>query len=264
MKLNNLFLSLLAGAALLSATSCNGKGDDPKTEPVNVFYEFSFPVDVYNTEGYWKEVYNPAEGAFGVEPTAVFSHNAQVTEYDGVTYKSFTGFCPSVVNDNTDHSGDDWTLYQFGSMSDTGGLAGYLIAHWDVTETDQTELAKRSCSIDFQIPVNPVALTVNNTAYTYWVMKKGSAFSSPFGSDDWLALDITGVNADGKAVSRITVDLASHGNAIDKFTQVDLQPLGKNITAIYFTMRSSDTGQWGMNTPAYFALGSIYVVYPGN
>ncbi len=263
MKLKHLFAGLLTGAAILSLSSCNDN-NEPKVDPVNVYYDFSFEPDTYNDLGYWKEVYNPEQGVFGVQPSALFSHNAQVTEYDGVVYKSFTGFCPSVVNDNKDHTGDDWTLYQFGCMSNTGGLTGYLIAHWDVMETEQTQVEDRSCLINFQTAVNPVALTIDNTAYTYWVMKKGSAFSKPFTDSDWLALDINGVDGDGKTVSRITVDLAAKGNAIDKFTQVDLQPLGKNIHAIYFTMRSSDTGQWGMNTPAYFALGSMYVVYPGN
>lgn len=248
-------------AVLATLTSCSN-------EPVNnedqlVSFDFTMGNSFYNAEGYWAEVYNPEVTFFPEELPygylfPFFSHKAQIDTYDGVEYKSFTGFCPSIVRDNSDHSDQDWTQFQFGAMADAG--TGYMIAHWDVRETSETNYLERSCWMDFsRYTVLPVALTVTNTAYSYWVMKNGSAFSRPFTNDDYLRLTITGVRK-GVETGKTSIDLAANGRIVDTWQQVDLAPLGK-VDFIYFTMESSDSGEWGMNTPAYFAIGGLVVKY---
>ena len=39
---------------------------------------------------------------------------------------------------------------------------------------------------------------------------------------------------------------------------MDLSGLG-DIKELYFTMDGSDSGQWGLNTPSYFALDCLSV-----
>lgn len=256
--MKKLTLSLIAAVAMTSAltTSCNSS--EPQGQDLWMTVDFTLDSDEYNSKGYWVNVYSENDKNFGIYPLG-FTHEAQVDVYDGVKYESFTGFCPSIVNDTTDHTGSDWTQYQFASIA-TPGMYGYLIAHWDVRETPETPLDQRSCLIDCFTTVRPVALSVTNTTYSYYVMKNGSPFSRPFGPDDYLALDIYGVK-DGVAKLSQSVYLAKDGVPINKWGLVDLTPLGE-VQSIFFTMRSSDTGEWGMNTPAYFAINAIQLVYP--
>lgn len=248
-------IALLAGS--MSACSDN---DDPTD--VTMVYDFNFPASVYNETGYWNEVYNTGDQykSFLVSATngsavATFSHSASATEWEGIVYKSYTGFCPSRVEDTQDHSNEDWVDYQWAVMARSQSPTGYLIAHWDVSETGDNH----SCAIDFNHIIVPKSVKVANTAWGYWVMKNGSAFSRPFGPDDSCTLTIHGVNA-GVEVGEVTVTLAGEGKILDEWQSVDLSTIGQ-CSALYFTMSSTDSGQWGMNNPAYFAINDLAVTY---
>lgn len=256
-------LALCALALTASIVSCT-KEDDPTTpNEVPIAVDFTLADDHYDFQGVWNDVYNPEITTFGIYPVR-FSHKAEVTEYDGVKYKSFTGFCPSIVVDDRDYTGQDWTQYQFASIAFPAGY-GYLIAHWDVRENDQTPLKDRSCLINFSptdemlYTVKPIAMTITNTTYGYYGMKNGTAFSKAFGPNDECILYIHGV-LNGVNTVTLSVDLAKGGAILDYWKQVDLRPLGP-VQQIYFTMQSSDTGEWGMNNPAYFAMGTIESIY---
>ena len=47
-------------------------------------------------------------------------------------------------------------------------------------------------------------------------------------------------------------------NVIDDWTWFDTSGLGK-VHGLKFSLSSSDTGQFGMNTPAYFAMDDLTV-----
>lgn len=254
--------SALIGGLLLSAglTSCNS---EPQYEDTLLTFDFTLNEDAYNDLGYWKDVYDTESlPYFTLYPLGAFTHRAQVDTYDGVEYKSFTGFCPSRVFDPFDHTGEDWTLYQFASAVNQAST-GYMIAHWDVRENAQTTLSDRSCLIEcFGYTFRPVSVGISNTSYAYWAMKNGTAFSKPFGPEDYLILDIYGVNK-GVATLGASVPLAQNGEIVNTWQNVDLTALGE-VQQIYFTMRSSDTGQYGMNVPAYFAMNSLQLMLLGN
>lgn len=257
-KLTTLLISVLATSCLM--TSCLNSSN-PVNEESMFSMDFTLNPEYYTPDGYWAEVYNPEQTYFILYPGVFFSHNAQVDVYDGVEYKSFTGFCPTKVNDQTDHTGSDWTLYQFSAIAPSN--TGYMIAHWDVRETAATPVSERSCWIDFAgATVRPAAITVTNTDYAYWVMKNGSAFSKPFTGNDYLVLNIYGVNK-GVVTQAPSVYLARNGEIVDTWQNIDLTSLGE-VQYMYFTMESSDSGEWGMNTPAYFALGGLAAAYINN
>ena len=44
---------------------------------------------------------------------------------------------------------------------------------------------------------------------------------------------------------------------VTDWTWLDLNTLG-NVTEISFAWSSSDTGVWGMNTPAYFCMDDVF------
>ena len=101
---------------------------------------------------------------------------------------------------------------------------------------------------------------VNNTAYAVNSMCNGDYSAKKFGADDWFKLTITGQK---NKVDGATVDfyLAKDGKYVNEWTYVDLTSLGV-IDAIKFSMSSSDTGMYGMNTPAYFAMDNFGVAKP--
>ena len=98
---------------------------------------------------------------------------------------------------------------------------------------------------------------VCNNVYALASMKDGDAIAGdPFGKDDWFKLTIGG-SLNGQAVNA-TVDflLGDGTNFVTEWTYVDLSSLGK-IDELNFTMSGSRTGDWGLNTPAYFCIDNL-------
>jgi hypothetical protein len=129
--------------------------------------------------------------------------------------------------------------------------------------------------IDFPQPSQVDGMYVTNVTYTYLAVvdgNDGAGFvKGPFAAGDWLKLDAVGIDAQGGETGRSTIYLADYqegaAQALDEWTWFDLSPLGENVSAIEFEMSSTDTGPFGMNTPAYFAVDDLtfhVVPEPGN
>jgi hypothetical protein len=118
----------------------------------------------------------------------------------------------------------------------------------------------------------PQSLTLTNTTYTALSMLHGDGFSKQFGGPDgsdpdWLLLTITAYAADNAVLATIEHYLADYRAAdpaddyvLTAWHTVDLTPLGDGVSRLGFGLTSSDNGLWGMNTPAYFAVGTLVVV----
>jgi len=99
-------------------------------------------------------------------------------------------------------------------------------------------------------------------------MLNGDAYSKKFGGatdgdSDWFMLTITGKDVDGAVTGTVDFYLADYRAAdsaddyiVDTWRYVDLTSLGK-VKTLEFVLSSSDVGDWGMNTPASFALDTI-------
>jgi hypothetical protein len=115
---------------------------------------------------------------------------------------------------------------------------------------------------------------VTNTTYAALSMLQGDpppdAFAKKFGGatgndPDWFLLTVTGKNDDGQAVGTVDFYLAdyrftdnSHDYIVNGWTWMDLSDLGTaGATRLEFGVTSSDVGEWGMNTPAFFALDDL-------
>ena len=98
---------------------------------------------------------------------------------------------------------------------------------------------------------------VCNSVYAYASMTKGDDFAGdPFGDDDWFLLTISG-SLEGKAVNnQVTFYLAKGKNIVADWTYVDLSTLGK-VDELRFALTGSRTGEWGLNTPAYFCIDDL-------
>lgn len=104
---------------------------------------------------------------------------------------------------------------------------------------------------------------VTNTAYAVNSMENGDAVAKKFGYGDWLKLTATGYDSDGKAtlstdfyLADMRADDVNDRYIVKDWKYMDLSVLGA-VKKIVFTMSSSDSGSWGMNTPAYFAFDNF-------
>ena len=106
-------------------------------------------------------------------------------------------------------------------------------------------------------PVVVPGFYITNSAYAYTSMKNGDGFAKKFAKGDWFLLTITGYDADDKVTGTKEYYLADMredmGYIIDDWRYVDLSGLGA-VSKIGFELTSSDNGDYGMNTPAYFCF----------
>lgn len=252
-----LYLSLIAFMAL---GACS-KNDDPEPAPVPTpdpeptekitTVNFDSPEIEYDKDGYWKKyLVNENLHLYG------FRFNHYITEYGTVE-----GF---VVSKNED-TGIYEPMYTHPyTVVGGGGVNGvgspYIVATWSTMENPQSPslLINRNNFETFK----PKQIVVNNTTYAYYTMRDGNDFCRKFTAGDWFKLTIHGKTTSGeeKSVDFLLADCTSvnHPEAeiVTQWTAVDLSSLGE-VSSIYFTLSSSDSGEWGMNTPGYFAIGSF-------
>lgn len=110
-----------------------------------------------------------------------------------------------------------------------------------------------------------------NTTYSALAMRDGDAFAKQFGGPsgddpDWLLLTILGRSSTGAALGSIDFYLADYRFAdnqldyiLDTWSWVDLSALG-SVASLDFVLTGSDVGQFGLNTPSYFALDDLFAI----
>lgn len=252
-------LKLFTIATICGISLCSCSDDD---DPIVITVKLNQTTIEYDTNGVWADVAtnNPIQSQY-----VVFSHEGEMSQW-GLIWRGFT---PSRSSDTNIYNGS-WLDHQFNVMSG-GGMSGkgtpFLMSFWNSQENEQTPIDQRSCHIYYsnsiggtKEPFKPINIYVNNSCYTYYTMKDGDAYCKKFEKGDYLKLLFHGIKADGsKSPETIEVYLADCSNEdetkwfINEWTPVSLEPLGE-VTDIYCSMESSDNGQWGMNTPAYFCI----------
>jgi hypothetical protein len=121
--------------------------------------------------------------------------------------------------------------------------------------------------ITFGAEVQLSTVDLTNTAYNYFSMRDGDAFAKKFGGTsgndaDFFKLELQGFRG-GNLTNKFDFYLADFraANAADDYivenwTRVNLASLG-TVDSLKFALTSSDVGQFGMNTPAYFAMDRL-------
>lgn len=219
--------------------------------------EVDFEDHPLPAQSYW----NGSDLAGGFTSRTVFFRN-----YYNPDWGNWAGFALSNVND-TNTPG--W-LNQYAVFSGTGiGGTGTYAVVYDDPGGEEVAL------ITFALPSLVNGFYVNNTTYAALTMRDGDAwgFSKPFGGvsgddPDWFLLTVTGRNPEGQVVGVTDHYLADYrftNNALDyiqsKWQWLDLRGFGPNVKTLHCSLTSSDTGPWGMNTPAYFALDHLVFAY---
>ena len=170
-----------------------------------------------------------------------FSFQQEVSVSDWGTY--YYGNIPSNKSDN------EFESYLDAEKSAKGGAyEGKNFVVWTASYMGIDAISLSSAAV---VP----GFFINNTAYDVNSMLNGDAYAKRFEKDDWFKLTITGLK---ETVAGKSVDfyLAKDGKYVNEWTYVDLSELGE-IDGIQFSLSSSDTGEYGMNTPAYFCMDNF-------
>ncbi len=259
----NKFSKYIAGAIILAPlalTSCSDDDNNSRTV-ITDLSQLS-----YNENGVW--------AGWNVDDdleTQGFEFSHDYTDYGGGAGMS-SGFVAAKQTDNEFHN--PMYDYQFTVMPQ-GGKDGfgtpYMVAYWSsYDEMGDIDYDDRTCHItytgggDTPMVFSPIGMYVTNNCYAYYSMSQGDAYAKKFGDGDWFKLTAHGVRADGTETTAdfYLADFRETGSKgiVSDWQYFDLTGLG-NVLLIYFTMDSSDSGAWGMNTPAYFAIDKFTAKY---
>jgi hypothetical protein len=96
---------------------------------------------------------------------------------------------------------------------------------------------------------------ITNSNYAYLSMKWGDGFARKFNDSDFFALTVIGFKQ-GVKTDSVMAHLADSGRILTSWKWVDLTSLG-DVDSIQFLLSSSDVGQFGMNTPGFFAIDNF-------
>ena len=199
---------------------------------------------------------------------AFFSRNARVDNNYDFTFGSWDGFALSTVNDTTTPGyGNQFAVW--GNGKDVSGQGAYAVGYYSEFMVEYMGALPPTLTLPFDCTVR--GLHLNNTTYAALSILHGDGFAKKFGGasgndPDWLKLTIIGHDATGASVGTVDFYLADYrGNSAEDYivsdwTWVDLTSLGRRVRSLSFVISSSDVGDWGMNTPAYFALDDIKVI----
>ena len=123
--------------------------------------------------------------------------------------------------------------------------------------------------VAFGSPVTVSGAYFTNVTYAFHAIvggDDGAGFvKGPFADGDWFRLDVIGLDETGGESGRVPIYLSDYRNGaqvtVDDWTWSDLSTLGF-VSGLEFEMTSTDTGDFGMNTPAYFAMDNLTFVVP--
>ncbi|UCD49498.1 MAG: DUF4465 domain-containing protein [Phycisphaerales bacterium] len=243
-------------------------------------------ADTGDTQGLWKWI-----GLILLLMTAGASSAAVVTFEDlSLDPGSFWngsdltgGFVSGEVHFATNYNADwdSWDGFAYANLADPNaeGFAAQYHAIAGVGQAGSANYAvayigwEQPPTITLSSPQTLTGLYVTNNNYAYYSMLVGSMFSKQFGGpssndEDWFLLTITGKDPAGEITGSVEFYLAdfrfednSLDYVLDSWAFVDLSPLGE-VAALEFALSSSDTGDFGMNTPAYFCLDTLIQSLP--
>lgn len=216
---------------------------------------------------HWSETYS--ENVYLEAQNFIFSHR------NGWGGAYWDGFTISNHADNTDYGiGDSagWIANQWGSMA-KGGVNGegsnFLVGYWgaynDATAQNVTETSNYVMFNDGKT-YKANGVYVNNSPWPYYGCLNGDQFARKFVKGDYLKLIAKGFAADGITQTGSTEFYLADYRSVNpvqwklntNWEWMDLTVLGE-VSYIQFTMESTDSEVWGMNTAGLFCLDKLTV-----
>jgi len=199
-----------------------------------------------------------ADGGF------LFDNSYFVNDYNP-SWDSWTGWAVSSITDTATRG----FANQYSAIPGMGakGSSNYMVGY------KQASVLLRHDSTEFpNIQDIYGGAYVANSTYAYHAMKDGSQFNKKFGGDsgndpDFLVLKVSGVDFHGNSLDTLVHYLAdfrftdkSKDYISASWDSITLSSLlsDRNAVRLDFWIEGSDTGQYGLNTPAYFCLDDFF------
>ena len=239
-------------AALFAATTISAQISD--------FESIALP----NAETYWdgSDYSGVSNGAGLFDTTIIEAFYEYSNQYD-TTFGGSWGF---------------WTGWAFSNQTSdtTTGLSGQYSSYaGGINAGNNYAIGQDGSEIILAGGVG-LELHVTNVNYAALSMLNGDAFAKQFGSpndasgtpdgtngEDWFLLTILAYDLSDSLIDSVEVYLADYrfvNNTQDyiqkNWASVDLGGMG-SLGRVKFKLSSSDEGQWGMNTPAFFAIDNL-------
>lgn len=228
----------------------------------SLWAQFTFELLPFGSKLYWK-------GDSGVAATSTF------TVTGNAAYASF------INRNDTSSLGDYWSGYAYSKLKDSTSLSYATndcaaIAAIGHNNSDAYGVAYYST---FQPELNGIKMVgselisayITNTTIAYRSMQNGDGFAKKFGGlggndPDYFRIIFKGWNNGvllPDTVQFYLADFRDSNNANDyivhDWRKVNFYPKLKDADSLSYTLESSDTSQFGINTPAYFCLDDLYI-----
>jgi len=240
-----------------------------------------------NADSIWTETFNDVDFPYIEFNSSTFKFT-HLGAGEGESWGGFywDGFTYSKNGDNTDHgapgNSGDWISNQWGNMAGGGiktDAAGnvlkdendvvltdlnvpYLLAHWGFGGYTVPPL-----SVFFDDVYQAEGVYVNMSPWPYFGNIHGNDFTRPLDQDgDYFKLFIHGLDENHEDNGlKVEHYFAKFENGAltqsPNWEWIDLSALGE-VYGIYFSMESTDSEDWGMNTAAYFCIDKLQIRVP--
>jgi hypothetical protein len=227
---------------LTTATNLNG---------TRITYSTTYGTGYYDLTDVWAETYNDADSCQSIvcnDGVFLFSHLPSGMSYGGMSWEGFT---VSTVSQDTANV--------FGCVAN-GGLGGvatpYIIGYY--SEWVSASQGYSSNIIDFNGEYYPEYVYICQNSNTKEGITNGVFNSRPFTQTDTLTLTIQALDSNMQPTATILYYLAVDGQKNNGWVKVPLNSLGKT-SCLSFSMQTTDIGDFGSNTPLYFALDGLTI-----
>lgn len=216
-----------------------------------ITYSSSYGNGYYDVTDVWDSTYNDSgicQFIYTNEARFMLSHIPSQNSYGGLSWEGFT--LSKVSQD---------TANVFGCVAN-GGLAGvgtpYVIGYYSdwILETKGFS----SNIILFDQAYYPEYVYICQNSNTMEAITKGMFNARAFTENDTLALIISTLNSNLEEIESITYFLAVDGTKNSGWVKVPLTALNQAV-GLSFRMTTTDIGEYGANTPMYFALDGLTV-----
>lgn len=210
--------------------------------------------------------------------TSPFIFNHLVSNYDGVNY--WSGFTVSNSTDKENQK-EAFATNMYGTMANTVSknkegkeiFNPFIVANTQTVPadikkgtvididntltvielTDAKDLAQKFLPEELSIAINP---------YTYYSVTEGDGYGKKFKEGDFYNIHIFALNENKEVINekpivKYLVDFTKGVGTINKDWQtVELSKLGEAKYLVFYA-DSSDKGDYGINTPAYFTINKL-------
>lgn len=244
-----LFLTLCSFAHAEQITMDLSTATDLKGNPIT--YSQSYGEGYYDLTDVWDQTYNDADSCRHIlvnEGVFRLSHLPSGMAYNGMSWEGFT--LSTVAQD---------TANVFGCVAN-GGLGGvatpYIIGYY--SEWVSSSQGYSSNIIEFDQLYYPEYVYICQNSNTHKAIKQGEFNARPFTEQDTLALIIQTLDSTKNPTATTIYYLAIDGTRNEGWVKVPLTALDQT-SCLSFSMTTTDIGDWGANTPLYFALDGLTI-----